>query len=104
MSKTIKFLTYSILIIFFIWVLLAIILASFGLETKRFNPLIIEQVKKLADVAKEKRIGVVCSGQEAKIVRKIIGSELLIFTPGIRMNNDNQDDYPDGPRKKDEWS
>ena len=49
MSKTIKFLTYSILIIIFIWVLLAIILASFGLETKRFNPLIIEQVKKYDD-------------------------------------------------------
>jgi len=53
---------------------------------------VIEQIKKLAAVAKEKRVGVVCSGQEAKIVRKIIGSELLIFTPGIRMNNDSKDD------------
>ena len=53
---------------------------------------VIEQIKKLAAVAKEKGVGVVCSGQEAKIVRKIIGSELLIFTPGIRMNNEGKDD------------
>ena len=53
---------------------------------------VIEQVKKLAAVAKEMEIGVVCSGQEAKIVRKIIGSELLIFTPGIRMDNDSKND------------
>ena len=37
-------------------------------------------------------VGVVCSGHEAKIVRKIIGADLLIFTPGIRMNNDHKDD------------
>ena len=33
------------------------------------------------EIAKEKEIGVVCSGHEAKIVRKIIGPNLLIFTP-----------------------
>ena len=53
---------------------------------------VIEQVEKLAKVAKEMNIGVVCSGQEAKTVRKIIGSNLLIFTPGIRMNEDNKND------------
>tara|TARA_Y100000590_G_scaffold447924_1_gene583872 strand:- start:421 stop:1107 length:687 start_codon:yes stop_codon:yes gene_type:complete len=53
---------------------------------------VIEQVENLAKVAKEKKIGVVCSGQEAKIVRKIIGPDLLIFTPGIRMNEDNIND------------
>jgi len=37
-------------------------------------------------------VGVVCSGQEAKAVRKIIGPDLLIFTPGIRMHSDNKDD------------
>ena len=36
--------------------------------------------------------GIVCSGQEAKTVRKILGPNLLIFTPGIRMNKDNKDD------------
>jgi len=51
-----------------------------------------EQVKKLAEVAKEMNVGVVCSGHEAKNVRKVIGPDLLIFTPGIRMNNDNRDD------------
>ena len=37
-------------------------------------------------------MGIVCSGHEAKIVRKIIGQELLIFTPGIRMKEDNIND------------
>ena len=54
---------------------------------------VVEQVKKLAKIAKEMEVGVVCSGHEAKIVRKIIGPNLLIFTPGIRMNNDNKDDH-----------
>ena len=53
---------------------------------------VIEQVKKLAKLAKDASEGVVCSGQEAKIVRKIIGPDLLIFTPGIRMHSDNKDD------------
>ena len=53
---------------------------------------VIEQVEKLAKVAKEKEVGVVCSGHEAKIVRKIIGPDLLIFTPGIRMHEDTKND------------
>jgi len=53
---------------------------------------VIEQVKKLAAVAKEMKVGVVCSGHEAKIVRKIVGSNILIFTPGIRMISDNKND------------
>ena len=53
---------------------------------------VIEQVKKLAKVAKETGVGVVCSGHEAKIVREIIGQNLLIFTPGIRMNEDGKND------------
>ena len=53
---------------------------------------VIEQVKKLAKVAKEMKVGVVCSGREAKIVRKIIGQDLLIFTPGIRMIEDRKND------------
>ena len=51
-----------------------------------------EQVEKLAKIAKEMKVGVVCSGHETQAVRKIIGPDLLIFTPGIRMNNDNKDD------------
>ena len=56
------------------------------------NNTVAEQVEKLAEVAKEMNVGIVCSGREAKIVRKILGPNLLIFTPGIRMDNDNKDD------------
>ena len=56
------------------------------------NSTVIEQVEKLAKVAKEMNVGIVCSGQEAKIVRKIIGPNLLIFTPGIRLENDSKND------------
>ena len=56
------------------------------------NSTVIDQVKKLAGLAKEMEVGIVCSGHEAKIVRKIIGSNLLIFTPGIRLKNDETDD------------
>ena len=53
---------------------------------------VVEQVEKLAKLAREMEVGIVCSGHEAKIVRKIIGQELLIFTPGIRMKEDNIND------------
>jgi orotidine-5'-phosphate decarboxylase len=56
------------------------------------NSTVIDQVKKLAELAKEMKVGIVCSGHEAKIVRKIIGSNLLIFTPGIRLENDETND------------
>ena len=53
---------------------------------------VVEQVEKLAKIASEMKIGVVCSGHEAKIVRKIIGNDQLIFTPGIRMSEDGKND------------
>ena len=53
---------------------------------------VVEQVKTLAKVAKEMEVGVVCSGQETKSVRKILGPNLLIFTPGVRMKNDDKND------------
>tara|TARA_B100001540_G_C15590423_1_gene543791 strand:- start:40 stop:729 length:690 start_codon:yes stop_codon:yes gene_type:complete len=56
------------------------------------NTSVIEQVENLAKLAKETGVGVVCSGEEAKTVRKIIGQDLLIFTPGIRMKDDSKDD------------
>ena len=56
------------------------------------NNTVADQVEKLAEVAKEMNVGIVCSGHEAKTVRKIIGPNLLIFTPGIRMSADNKDD------------
>ena len=62
------------------------------LKTIGSNSTVNEQVEKLAKLAKETNVGIVCSGHEAKNVRKIIGPELLIFTPGIRMNKHNKDD------------
>jgi len=56
------------------------------------NNSINEQVEKLAMIAKNTGVGVVCSGHEANTVRKIIGPDLLIFTPGIRMNEDSNND------------
>jgi len=56
------------------------------------NNTVVEQVKKLAKLAKDMDVGVICSGQEAKIVRDIIGPKLLIFTPGVRMKGDNKND------------
>ena len=56
------------------------------------NNTVVDQVNKLAKLAKEMNVGIICSGHEAKVVRKIIGPDLLIFTPGIRMHNDNKDD------------
>ena len=62
------------------------------LKTIGSNSTVNEQVEKLATLAKETGVGIVCSGCEAKTVRKIIGPNLLIFTPGIRMSKDNKDD------------
>ena len=53
---------------------------------------VMQQVELFAKIAKEMGVGVVCSGHEAKTVRKILGSNLQIFTPGVRMPNDNSDD------------
>ena len=56
------------------------------------NNSVSQQVKKLAELAKETHVGVICSGLEAKTVREIIGTDLLIFTPGIRMPKNNKND------------
>ena len=53
---------------------------------------VIQQVEYLAKMAKEIGVGVVCAGNESKIVRKIIGSNLPIFSPGIRMPYENAND------------
>ena len=74
--------------------------AAFGLpalhlldDGDAFGALILVPTRELAiQVAKEMEVGVVCSGHEAKTVRKIVGPDLLIFTPGIRMNKDHKDD------------
>lgn len=67
-------------------------LSDLDLKDMGNNSTVIDQVKKLAGLAKEMGVGIVCSGHEAMIVRKIIGSNLLIFTPGIRLKNDETND------------
>ncbi len=45
-------------------------------------------VKKFAQAAKKNKLdGIVCSPQEIKHIRKIVGKNLLIVTPGIRITN-----------------
>ena len=56
------------------------------------NNTVNEQVEKMAALAKETEVGIICSGQESKNVRKILGPNLLIFTPGIRMIEDEKND------------
>ena len=56
------------------------------------NNTVNEQVEKLAKLARDTNVGVICSGKEAKIVRKIIGTNLPIFTPGVRMHGDDNNE------------
>ena len=45
-------------------------------------------VKKFAKEAKKNKLdGVVCSPQEIKYIRKIVGKNFIIITPGIRISN-----------------
>jgi orotidine-5'-phosphate decarboxylase len=62
------------------------------LKVMGINNTVDNQVQSLAKLAKETNVGIVCSGHEAKAVRKIIGPDLLIFTPGIRMARENAND------------
>ncbi len=53
----------------------------------------VEQVKRLAKLTKESGLdGVVCSAQEAKILRELIGEDFSLVTPGIRPEGSNADD------------
>ncbi|NUF35722.1 orotidine-5'-phosphate decarboxylase [Acinetobacter oleivorans] len=53
----------------------------------------VEHVKRLAKLTKESGLdGVVCSAQEAKILRELIGQDFSLVTPGIRPEGSNADD------------
>ncbi len=67
-------------------------LNDFDLKEMGMNSTVNDQIKSLAKLAKEMNVGVVCSGHEAKSVRKILGQDNLIFTPGIRMINESPND------------
>jgi len=70
------------------------VLTSFNdedLKNLGFNNRVEEQVKKLIKIAMEANLyGVICSPLEIKMIKKI-APNLKCFTPGIRMN-DSQDD------------
>lgn len=52
-----------------------------------------EHVKRLAQLTKDSGLdGVVCSAQEAKILRETIGKDFALVTPGIRPEGSNADD------------
>lgn len=52
-----------------------------------------DQVKHLAQLAKQSSLdGVVCSAQEAKLLRSILGDDFLLVTPGIRPAGSEQGD------------
>lgn len=53
----------------------------------------VEQVKRLAKLTKDSGLdGVVCSAQEAKILRELIGQDFSLVTPGIRPEGSSADD------------
>lgn len=72
------------------------VLTSMGREDLRDIGLDIEpseQVRRLAKLTKESGLdGVVCSAQEAKMLRQDLGQDFSLVTPGIRPVGSNADD------------
>lgn len=63
-------------------------LKDIGLDIEPF-----EQVKRLAKLTQESGLdGVVCSAQEAKMLRETLGPDFALVTPGIRPAGSNADD------------
>lgn len=63
-------------------------LKDIGLDIEPF-----EQVKRLAKLTQESGLdGVVCSAQEAKMLREILKPDFALVTPGIRPAGSNADD------------
>lgn len=63
-------------------------LKDLGLDIEPF-----EHVKRLASLTKDSGLdGVVCSAQEAKILREALGQDFALVTPGIRPEGSNADD------------
>ncbi|WP_180077650.1 orotidine-5'-phosphate decarboxylase [Acinetobacter sp. YH12251] len=63
-------------------------LADLGLDLEPF-----EHVKRLATLTKESGLdGVVCSAQEAKMLRETLGADFALVTPGIRPAGSAADD------------
>ena len=63
-------------------------LRDIGLDIEPF-----EQVKRLAQLTQASGLdGVVCSAQEAKMLRDLLGQDFALVTPGIRPEGANADD------------
>ncbi|MEG0482713.1 MAG: orotidine-5'-phosphate decarboxylase [Acinetobacter sp.] len=63
-------------------------LRDLGLDIEPF-----EQVKRLAKLTQDSGLdGVVCSAQEAKMLRQDLGQNFALVTPGIRPEGSNADD------------
>ncbi len=80
-AKDIKFIGVSVLTSF----------SNDELELLGFKNDVEEQVQRLVKIASKAKLhGVVCSPREVKIVKKI-DSKLICFTPGVRLESNNDD-------------
>ncbi|WP_434354022.1 orotidine-5'-phosphate decarboxylase [Psychrobacter sp. HD31] len=72
------------------------VLTSMGetaLHQTGVNGTLDEQVTRLASLTKNSGLdGVVCSAQEAAVLKAMLGSDFKLVTPGIRMADDSSDD------------
>jgi orotidine-5'-phosphate decarboxylase len=63
-------------------------MAELGLEGS-----VLDNVERLARLARANGMdGVVCSAQEALVIRKAAGEDFILVTPGIRLKTDTKDD------------
>ena len=68
-------------------------LADADLERIGLHGSLIENVERLARLARASGLdGVVCSAQEAPLIRKAAGEDFILVTPGIRLKDDMKDD------------
>jgi orotidine-5'-phosphate decarboxylase len=68
-------------------------LADADLERVGFGGSVIENVERLARLARACGLdGVVCSAQEAPLLRKATGADFTLVTPGIRLESSQRDD------------
>ena len=68
-------------------------LAEADLERVGLAGSVLDNVERLARLARACGLdGVVCSAQEAKVVREAAGEDFVLVTPGIRLESDRRDD------------
>ena len=68
-------------------------LAGADLERVGLHDSLTENVERLSRLARACGLdGVVCSGEEAPLIRKAAGDDFILVTPGIRLKDDRKDD------------